>query len=374
MAALYRASDQMNGDFWPTLENFDTFYDQQHDLLNRDAWKEYYSPAFLKQPTSARFYRLPNLRDLPDASDPLAGPRPQKGYGHFTEIPRWAHSVVRTQRNQPTLPKETITQIALSTLQQTTSRLRKGNHPKGQLYSETQTWFWLRKMGIDSPSRSPKESAGGPDQFGADIGRGDIDMCRWEAYYSPKLWNSMEARTVVLEPDLDGTRPSEFWGCGWPDGGTTLYVWQRGWDPEVGSEEEIEFMAAVAAKETEGVDVDLGNLDYSIRSQVLLAVMRAAFETATERREKEIEDLKQRIVEMGRIKDESKAEQWVREVLKVMAPYAQKRDQDGWPAAVEDRGELLRRILLENGQLFARWRHPRRSKEYHFEPEAAEPW
>lgn len=142
-----------------------------------------------------------------------------------------------------------------------------------------------------------------------------------------------------------------------------MQAWWRGWEPEVGSEEEIGFLAAVAVEETEGV-VDVSNLDYAMRSHMLLGVMRAAFESAE--RERHVDDLKRGIVEAGRIDDKSKAVQWIQNVLMVMEPYVQKWDAP-WPAAVEDRSELLWQILIENGQLFARWKLSLLSKEFNFE-------
>ena len=353
-AGIYRSFNQLDGDF-PSGEDLDTFYARHHQLLNQDAWKQYYSPTFLAQATSARFYRLPNLQDLPDSSDPLSQPR-QKGIGHFTKLPRWAHNLARTYRRQPTLPIATITQIGLSTLQQTIFRLRK-DYLSVQPYSETQACFWLKYMKIDLSSPFTKE-VWNPNQFGVHVAQGSFDMWAWEAHYSQKLWDSIEARIAPLEPDLDGARKSEVDWCGWPDGGVGVQAWWRGWEPEVGSEEEIEFLAAVAVKETESTEVS--NLDYAMRSHMLLGVMRAAFETE---REKHMEDLKRWIIEAGRI-DESKAEQWIQEVLMVMGPYVQKWDV--WPAAVEERSGLLRHILIENGQLFARWKLSPASKEFDF--------
>ena len=52
--------------------------------------------------------------------------------------------------------------------------------------------------------------------------------------------------------------------CGMPDGGVGVQGWWRGWEPELGSEEEIGFLAAAAVKETEGAYVDSGNQDYSV--------------------------------------------------------------------------------------------------------------
>ncbi|KFY54949.1 hypothetical protein V496_07143 [Pseudogymnoascus sp. VKM F-4515 (FW-2607)] len=349
--------DYTEGDAFLSPDDFDAFYVQHHQLLNQDAWRRYYSPTFLAQATSARYYRLPDLQDITDSSGPLWQVQ-QKGIGHFTKLPRWARNVTGTARRSPTLSVTTITQIALSTLEQTISRLRK-DHPDFQPYSATQASFWLKEMKIDFTGPMRKEEWK-PNRFDVFAAQGGYDMWEWEAHYSPILWNSMEARITHLAPDLDGTRKSKIRWCGMPDGCAVEWdVRRRGWEPELGSEEEIEFMAAVAAKETESIE--MGNLDYAMLSHILLGVMRAAFETE---REKYIEYLKGRIVEAGRL-DESKAEQWIKAVLMVMEPYVQKRDV--WPTAALDRSELLRHILVENGQLFARWNLPPTSKEFNFE-------
>jgi hypothetical protein len=364
-AGTYRSSDQLDGDDWPSIDDFDTFYAQHHHLLNPDAWKQYYSPPFLALPTTARFYRLPNLRDLPDSSDKLSRPRPHKGSGHLTRLPRWAHHVSRTRRRQPSLPLETIRQLALSTLEQTISRLRESGYPGVQPYSETQARFWLKRMGIDKPAAfTNTKEAWNPNQFGLDIAQGGFDMWEWEAHYSREVWESEEARNAALEPDLDGTRKSEVWWCGMPDGGIGVYAGWRGWEPELGSEEEVGFLAAVAAKEAEAV-IGGGDLDYAMRSHMFVGVMRVAFESVE--RERYLEDLKRGIVEAGRIDDEKKAEEWIQKVLMVMEPYVQKKVDAKWPAAVEDRSELLRQILMENGHLFARWKLSPLSKEFNFE-------
>lgn len=185
-------------------------------------------------------------------------------------------------------------------------------------------------------------------------------MWAWEAHYSQKLWESVEARIAPLEPDLDGTRKSEVNWCGMPDG---CYVEcaarRRGWEPEVGSEEEIEFLTAVAVKETE--DIEVSGWNYGLQSHMILGAICAAFETE---REKHVEDLKRRIVEAGCF-DESQIQQWIQEVEKVVEPYVKKWGV--WPVAVEGRSGLLRHILMENGQLFGRWNILSASKEFNFE-------
>ncbi|KAL2759537.1 hypothetical protein ACRALDRAFT_2038391 [Sodiomyces alcalophilus JCM 7366] len=369
-AGIYRSTNQLQTNVYPKPDDFDIFYARHYQLLNQDAWKEYYSPAFLAQPLSARFYRLPDLRDLPDASDPLKAPR-QKGIGHHNKLPCWAYNVVRTHQRQSTLPVETIIQIALSTLEQTISRQRKEfPSPSIQPYSETQARFWLKYMKIDDSSEPVIRQAWTSNRFGSLIAQGWYDAWGWERDYSRQRWEASIGVVPPLDPDLDETLyQSEVTWCGYPDGGITALSWYRGWDAELGSEEDLAFLAAVAVKETEGIDTDTGmdNLDYAIRSHILLGVMRVAFKMEMERA-KDIDDLKGRIVKVGRIDEESKAEEWIRQALMVMEPYVPAyQGHDGWPATVEDRSELLRKILVENGHLFGRWTVCPSYKEFDFE-------
>ncbi|UQC84181.1 uncharacterized protein CLUP02_09677 [Colletotrichum lupini] len=124
---MYRSSDKGEGEF-ATADDFDGFYAEHHGLLDGNVWRKYYSLALLAQLISAHFYRLPDLQDLPDSSDPLAQPR-HKGNGHLTKLPRW---------------------IALATLEQTIARLRE-DYGSVQPYSETQARFWLNYMNIGCP-------------------------------------------------------------------------------------------------------------------------------------------------------------------------------------------------------------------------------
>ncbi|KXH40472.1 hypothetical protein CSAL01_01426 [Colletotrichum salicis] len=353
-AAMYRSSNPDEGVF-ASADDFDEFYAEHHELLGENAWRKYYSSGLLAKSISARFYRLPDLQDLPDSSYPLAQPR-HRGNGHLlTKLPRWAHNVVRTRRRQPSLPVETITQIALVTLEQTIADLRE-NYPSVQPYSETQARFWLKYMKIDSPGEPSKE-AWTHNEFGISVAQGAFDMWAWEAHYSRERWEAVN--TPYLEPDLDGTRESEVNWCGWPDGGVGEQARSRGWEPEVGSEEEVAFLAAVAVKETEGVS--MRDLDYGIRSHILLGVMRTAFDVD---KVQEVEEFKQRLVATGRI-DKARAEQWIQEALMAMEPHLRK--EDGWSAVEENWGELLRQILVQNGHLFARWKLSDSTKEFNFE-------
>ena len=93
---------------------------------------------------------------------------------------------------------------------------------------------------------------------------------------------------------------------------------------------------------------------------MLLGVMRAAFERDGYIH---VEDLKGQIVEVGSTDESKRAEQWIQEGLRAMESYVQKCNSV-WPTANEDRSELLRYILVKNGQLFAKWKYSPLFKEF----------
>ncbi|KAJ5530558.1 hypothetical protein N7527_003951 [Penicillium freii] len=364
-AAIYRSTDQLDGDF-PSIDEFQSFYTAHHALLHSSAWRSYYSTAFLTQRTTARFYRLPDLQDLPDSDSPLGLPR-QRPPAHATKLPRWAYNVARTHRRQPSLPLATLTGLALSTLEATITRQRTADTSVSP-YSETQARFWLEYMGLGSfrPSGSAQAAsreAWKPNWFGILLAQGAYDVYEWEENYSVQLWEGSAARRDVAEPDMDGEWKSEVIWCGWPDGGVGVQAWWRGWEEEVGNEEEVEFLAAVAVEETVGVKAEVGGLDFKVRSHMLLGVMRAAVEGGRER-DAFLEELERRMVGIGRI-EEGRAGRWLREAMGVMEPYV--RIWEGmWPTTEVERGEVLRRILVDNGQLFARWDLSPVLKEFSF--------
>ncbi|KAL5003052.1 hypothetical protein BDV10DRAFT_65440 [Aspergillus recurvatus] len=368
-AAIYRSSDQTEGEF-PSPDDFDAFYTEHHALLNPSAWRSYYSEAFLRQPATARFYRLPDLQDLPDSDSPLdqTRKRPHPGGGpHATKLPRWAYNVRRTRRRQKLLSVATLIEIALSTLETTINRLRK-KHPGVPPYSETQARFWLEHMGVGffgPPNKptTPSADAWDVNRFGVLAAQGMFDVYQWHKKYSAKAWEASWGSSGVVEPDVeDAAWKSEIMWCGWPDGGIGAYAWWRGWDGELGGEEEVEFLAAVAVEETKGVE--MGGLDLAVRSHILLGVMGAAVKTGQER-EDDLQELEKGVVQSRRI-TEDKAGVWLKEALAVIEPYV--RIWDGvWPEGEEERGEMLRRILVENGQLFARYKLSPHLKKFNFE-------
>lgn len=380
-AAYYRWTSQLNWEDPLTFSDFDAFYTAHHALLHPTAWRSYYSTKFLIQPTTARFYRMPDLQDLPDSSSPLCLPRDNPVSKHVLKLPRWAYTVGRTRHRQPLLPFDTITKIALRTLVAVLTRLNEAC-PCTPPFSESHARFWLdeyykppiaeskqeplptntndqlegeEKKISSSPSpksnlspRKDNREAWGPQHFGLNVASGLYDIHSLEAQYLAQV---SSGKAVEPEP----SKPEFFW-CGIPDGGTSYQALERGWQEEIGSEEEVEFLAAVAMEETAGLGagaIKMDEVDCSIRSHILLAVMQAALVENMQAREHFLVELERRMVEKGRIGEE-RAGRWVREAYEIMAPYVSVW-QGQWPDT-EARGEMLRRILVENPLLFARWK------------------
>ncbi|KAJ5113965.1 hypothetical protein N7456_002499 [Penicillium angulare] len=342
----------------------DIFY-AQYALLHPSAWRSYYSTHLLSQRTTARLYRLPDLQDLPDSSSPLCQPRQGLISANVLKLPRWTYTVACARREQPFLPAETLNALALSTLEATMTRLYTTN-PNALHYSESHARFWLDFfIPNPSPSRSglterPHRRAWEPMSFGIFVAQGKYGIHVLERKYLAQV----SGRNVA---EGDSELEPVMW-CGLPDGGTAGCALMRGWGEEIGSEEEVEFLAAVAVEEIarvglEGKEFEIDELDLSARSHILLAVMQAAVKDRQER-ERFLRELEKQMVQKMKI-DEKRAGNWTKEALGIMEPYV--RIWQGVLPGVEERGEMLRRILVENAQLFGRWRVSPLSKQFVFE-------
>lgn len=364
-AAVWRHADNGKKDL-PGADDFDVIYAQHRALLHEDVWREYYTPAFLREETTARFYRLPDLRDLPGTTSDIDHPQ-QDGAGHFGKLPRWAHLVVRTHWRKPEFPVEVLAEIATATLRRSIARLQQENPAAAiQPYSETQAYFWLNTMGLFSDYKpGAKQVWDPPWPFGAEIAVGERDLWAWERHYSPALWASSAAAAARLEPDRDGTARRPAHGPGWPDGfGVVVEAWSSGWDPEVGSAEEVAFLTGVALRETEALLADtVLTPDFAIRSHILLGVLRVACEADAERREESLGRLRRAVVEAGRLEDEASASEWIRRAVDIADKYARQLD-GAWPDDAEATARVLGKMLGENGQLFWQWTPRKRDERW----------
>jgi hypothetical protein len=76
----------------------------------------------------------------------------------------------------------------------------------------------------------------------------------------------------------------------------------------------------------------------------------------------EVEGLRARVIEAGRMRDEWRVDEWVKEILRVMDPYV--KDWSVWPTDVKVRSEFLGEILRENEQLFVIWKISKISEDF----------
>ena len=262
------------------------------------------------------------------------------------------------------LPIETFTELALSTLNTTITRLRAVYPTSVSPYSETQARFWLDYMSLGShAAKAAARESWEPNTFGILAAQGAYDVYSWEEKYSAEVWEASWERRGVVEPDIeDGVWKSEVMWCGWPDCGIGAEAWWRGWEGEVGGEEEVEFLAAVAAEEIVGIKPD--RLNFTVRSHILLGVMQAAVKEGQER-EVFLEELERGMVQSRRI-EEDIVGVWLREALGIIEPYIRVWERV-WPDIEEEWVRMLRLILVDNGQFFARWKVSPRLKEFNFE-------
>lgn len=355
-ASEYRCRKR-GGDARP--KNFAEFHTENQELLNEDAWLQYYSRAYLVQTASRNFWRLPNLRCLPDADDQRSLSR-EKSTCHPTRLLFWAYNVACTHTRQPILSTESIIALALSTLRRTLDRQQELQDCKIEPYSETQARFWLHYFGVYEVTRKARARYTFARYSVSDsIASGGADVLGWQKYYTPQRWSSDEARAVYMDPDSDG---ADYRPLIWQDplGGPQVLESRRGWTPEVGSEEEVEFLAAVAIEELKQLEESTwqSQLNYIHRSHILLGVLHIALQGGQNQRASCIAVLKREILAAGRLNDEAQAEDWIKQALKVMDPYVHELGTglDRASISCEEQLKLLHHILKENGQLFGRYR------------------
>ncbi|KAK4098172.1 hypothetical protein N658DRAFT_561312 [Parathielavia hyrcaniae] len=168
----------------------------------------YYTSVMLKSPHAENFWMLPNLRDLVEPliyEDPKFRERlTKKQHGDPKRLLRFAFAVVqRYLRPGETRRRSWFINIAFSSLQKYAMYLRSVE-PLAAPFSETQSYFYVQLV---HAALSQLVSAGKgelvqdmsyalfKDTFG-------ISPSAWTAHYTPKLWDSLEARGRFVPPDL----------------------------------------------------------------------------------------------------------------------------------------------------------------------------
>lgn len=348
---------------------FKDFYEQYYELIGENVWQHYYTRSFLLQSATARFWRLPDLRDLPDLywyRDHLSESEARVA-GPLTKLLYWANNVNATYWRQPILSREKMIEIALATLEQTIEKQRSDHHNL-EPFSVTQARYWLKRMGLyDDRARCGEQSIFSLYPISEEIADDWVDVLGWKHSYTSETWHSKEARTTFIETDVKGYQRSLYTGpnpraeISQPHG----LDFARGWTPEIGSEEEILFLATVAYEELAHYP-DPADLDLKRRSHILMAILCVALGRDSKDEEIALASVKRRIIAAGRLDDEEAAELWVLQVMLILRPYVcgfQIGLSTGSASVrqkAEGRRQLLRQILIDNGQLFGRYKHASR--------------
>lgn len=321
MYAAIKGTPNRKTDF----KNFAEFYSIHEGLIGKHVWQQYYSRPFLLQAATACYWRLPDLRDLPDLywyRDHLSDPEAQAS-GPLTKLLYWANNVVATYWRQPLLSTDRMLEIALATLEETIDRQR--THPRNlEPYSLTQEKHWLNRLGLHRDREQyGNEQVSALYSISENIADDEVDVLEWKYDYTPETWHSEEARTAFVRSDLGKHEATRYRGPGargWDNPQPHSLDFARGWTSEIGSEEEVLFLATVAYGEL----ADLSNfddLDFLHRSHILMGILCAALERASDDREIALANVKRRIIAAGRLDDEEAAELWVSQVMTIMQPY-----------------------------------------------------
>jgi len=211
--AMNSFAEHMHLSFTPSFADFTQVLRHTPTLMNTQLWSMYYSEELLFNTESKVYWHLPDLKPLPP---PAVIPAPQSTesrapgeYDDSERLIRFAFAVVKKYLVSDTTRRGAIVRYALSALQSTTQRLR-ANHKSIPQYSETQAYFWIQLVHsafvsindiyFDKSDKAPitirKLSYTGFQMLF------ELSPTAWKKHYSPKLWNSIEARVHFVNPDV----------------------------------------------------------------------------------------------------------------------------------------------------------------------------
>ncbi|OCK74635.1 hypothetical protein K432DRAFT_447191 [Lepidopterella palustris CBS 459.81] len=222
----YKAAKELST--LPSSEDFPAVVLHAPELMDGQLWSDYYTKDILFTPAAKENWVLPNLQ--PVLSNPALRSLASQAPTNSTETQMdkvqdrlivFALSVVKRYISTGTR-RGLVVKEALWSLQSTTMRQRSQGKPIPS-YSETQAYFWiqivdaacatLRNASISqsSPSSSTlfdekTQTFTMPSLERINVqtltALFDVDASLWRKYYSPTLWNSMEARMQFQNPDI----------------------------------------------------------------------------------------------------------------------------------------------------------------------------
>ncbi|KAI5464985.1 hypothetical protein BGZ63DRAFT_350120 [Mariannaea sp. PMI_226] len=198
---------------FPSQADFGEILLSTPTLMNSGLWKSYYSKDLLFSPGAREYWHLPDLQPLPSfklqTTDSGPDIMPQVMENSY-RLPRFAFAVVQKTLSSK-LRRGGVVKQALESLQASTIRLRASNNLINP-YSETQSYFWIQlvhallkslEINATSPSQAMTEAdvPGAKLTFDAFRVLFDLSGDEWKTYYSPGVWDSIQARMAFVPPD-----------------------------------------------------------------------------------------------------------------------------------------------------------------------------
>ncbi|KIW04489.1 hypothetical protein, variant [Verruconis gallopava] len=209
LGATRKFKDDKHLDRWPDQGMFQEVLSTSPYLMNTGLWKEYYTKDLMMSPASRYYWRLPDLRALPDLMNGTKAHMAHERYScqeNQTRLLRFAFAVVG-QYMSTDIRRDWFIKQTLATLQTITIRLRAHNSSI-PAYSETHAYFWIRIVhaALASNDTSAKETSKEISVARMNFSRFstlfDIKDTLWERFYTPMLWEAIEARMTFVSPDL----------------------------------------------------------------------------------------------------------------------------------------------------------------------------
>jgi hypothetical protein len=334
----------------PEPDDFNKILETYHDLLASGTWRQYYTESFMLDNLTAKFWRLPNLQDLPEnctefdkQQDPA---KPRRLSSLEVKLPRFAFRAVKTYLTND-ISRVWVVERALSVLQQTTVRSRTESR-RIEVYSETQAYFWVMYM-HSILSKFEKSDLTGL-QFVHLVAKGLVDVSAWRKHYSESRWVSLEARISFQQPDL---QPLHFETKAISSELITDEVkkatQKRGLIAEIPSDEELVFALVIAMRQVH--DVTMDELNFSLHSHVVLWLLcrLAVFEHRNiQPGSVEFENILMELRAKGRL-----SQDYVY-ALALAVCNARPDPLSEWPKRsekIEERNEMFRHFLVEHRDL-----------------------
>ncbi|KAH0599787.1 hypothetical protein MHUMG1_02577 [Metarhizium humberi] len=182
------------------------------ELMDASLWKVHYSKDLMFAPNARANWVLPDKSPLPSIAEPVQhesspGDIPHADSDHLI---RFALTVIQSTSGTR-LRRGAVIKHALSALQ-TSIMQKRASMPNIGPYSETQAYFWIQYVHAalaslqSSPGDGSSRTAGWHGSMTsltltAFKSLFDISGDEWKRYYSPTLWDSMQARIAFVNPD-----------------------------------------------------------------------------------------------------------------------------------------------------------------------------